>query len=41
MKYLVIILITVALAWTMPLEQDPEKTEGMITGKSVYEANFL
>lgn len=41
MKCLVIILVTVGLAWTMPLDQDLEKTEGMITGKSIYVANFL
>ena len=35
MKCLVIILISVGLAWTMLLDQDAEKTEGMITGKSV------
>ena len=41
MKCLVIILITVSLAWTMPLDQDPENTEDMITGKSICVANFL
>ena len=41
MKCLVIILITVSLAWTMPLDQDPENTEDMINGKSIYVASFL
>ena len=41
MKCLVVILITVGIAWTMALDQDPEKTEDMVTGKSIYVANFL
>ena len=41
MKCLVAILITVGLAWTMRLDQDPEKTEDMITGKSVAKIELI
>lgn len=41
MKCLVIILITVGLAWTMPLEHDPEKMEDMITGKAIAKIKLI
>ena len=43
MKCLAGILITVGLAWTMPLDQNPEETEDMITGKSIAKnkMNFM
>ena len=41
MKCLVVILITVGLAWTMRLDQDPEKTEDMIMNADIGQDDYL
>ena len=41
MKCLVIILITVGLAWAMPQVRDPEEMEDMITGKAVAKIKLI